>query len=280
MIEDDVFFLISIQFVTNTLPTLVQQQQQRIIIGTILNSRLHCIYPRSAVPKMMISAFSLFYLLSVASGFKTATVVGSGPVGLASALVLAKQHGYQVTVLESAERTDVYDPRKGYPFLIGLRGQRLTKMFPSLLHEKLMERGVGVEGPGKLVAVPADPNEVIDLKPKESPIFRPIGRRFWIRRHEFTKILLDAVAETENIKIVNRVYCREVRADSESEVTVVVESKDESSGSPVFHEYKSSLVIGADGMNSAVRESLSKPESTLSKWDNGNPKGFKVKRWK
>ncbi|KAL3934874.1 MAG: hypothetical protein SGBAC_009500 [Bacillariaceae sp.] len=211
-------------------------------------------------------------------GFKTAVVVGSGPAGLASALVLAKRHGYQVTVLESAERIDVYDPRKGYPFLIGERGQKLTKLFPSLLHEPLKERGVGVEGPTQLISIPSDPNEVVDLEPKEITIFRPTGERFWVPRHQFTKILLDAAAKTENITLVNGVSCLEIKTDSDSEITVCTESKD-ASGSPMLKEYKSSVVIAADGMNSAVRESLSKPDSSLSDWVNGRPKGFKVKRW-
>ncbi|CAJ1954680.1 unnamed protein product [Cylindrotheca closterium] len=228
---------------------------------------------------MILSILGLGCLLCVVvSGFKTATVVGSGPVGLASALVLAKRHGYQVTVLESAERIDVYDPRKGYPFLIGERGQRLTKLFPSLLHEPLKERGVGVQGPTQLVSIPADPKEVVDLEPKEITIFRPSGERFWVPRHEFTKILLDAATKTENITLVNGVSCRGVKTESDSEIIVCTESKDEY-GSLVRKEYKSSILIAADGMNSAVRESLSKPESSLSNWVNGKPKGFQVKRW-
>lgn len=35
---------------------------------------------------------------------------GAGPAGLASALVLSQRHGYNVTILEVSERTDVYDP--------------------------------------------------------------------------------------------------------------------------------------------------------------------------
>lgn len=228
---------------------------------------------------MILPLLSLCCSFSVVSGFKTAVVVGSGPAGLASALVLAKRHGYQVTVLESAERIDVYDPRKGYPFLIGERGQKLTKLFPSLLHEPLKERGVGVEGPTQLISIPSDPNEVVDLEPKEITIFRPTGERFWVPRHQFTKILLDAAAKTENITLVNGVSCLEIKTDSDSEITVCTESKD-ASGSPMLKEYKSSVVIAADGMNSAVRESLSKPDSSLSDWVNGRPKGFKVKRWK
>ena len=214
-------------------------------------------------------------MLSVVSSFKTATVVGAGPSGMASALVLAKRHGYQVTVLESAERIDVYDPRKGYPFLIGERGQKLTNLFPSLLHEPLKERGVGVDGPTKIVSIPSDPSKVVNLEAKEINMFKPSGERFWIRRHEFTKILLDAAANTENITVVTGVSCRDAKVKSDSEITVCVESKD-----GIQSEYSSSLVIAADGMNSAVRESLSKTESSFSSWDNGKPTGFRAKKWK
>jgi 2-polyprenyl-6-methoxyphenol hydroxylase-like FAD-dependent oxidoreductase len=226
---------------------------------------------------MLLSFAILFCILEIGASFKSATIVGSGPVGLAAALVLAKRHGYTVTILEIAERTDIYDPRKGYPFLIGERGQKVTNLFPSV-HKALQENGVGVEGATKVVSVPADADELLNLEPKEFTIFRPKGERFWIRRHEFTRLLLDAVAEEENISIVNGVSCKSIKQASDSDIIVCVDCTSPEKSN--IQEYKSSLVIAADGMNSAVRESLSQSPSPLSGWQNNKPSGFKPRRWR
>lgn len=225
----------------------------------------------------MLLGFAIFFcVLHIGESFKSATIVGSGPVGLASALVLAKRHGYNVTVLEAAERTDVYDPRKGYPFLIGERGQKVTNLFPSV-QQALQERGVAVEGPTKIISIPADADELLNLEPKEITIFRPKGERFWIRRHEFTRIWLDAASAEENISVVNGVYCKSIKRTSESEITVCVDSS--SPGVSNSQEYTSSLVLAADGMNSAVREALSQSPSPLEGWKNSKPAGFRPRRW-
>jgi 2-polyprenyl-6-methoxyphenol hydroxylase-like FAD-dependent oxidoreductase len=203
---------------------------------------------------------------------KSAIVVGAGPAGLSTALVLSKRHGYDVTILEAAERIDVYDPTKAYPFLIRERGQKLTKLFPSL-QKALEEQGIAAEGSTEIVSIPADPKEIMDITPKPIPLFSPQGRNFWIRRHEFNRILLDAVSEEENITIVNGAKCRAVTAISDSEFEVCTEEGDKAKF------YKASFLVAADGMKSNVRESLAESPSRFPGWRNNRPGGFKIKRW-
>jgi kynurenine 3-monooxygenase len=214
----------------------------------------------------------LFSLIWSIEGLKSAVVVGAGPAGLASALVLAKRHGYQVTILESSERTDVFDPAKAYPFLIRERGQKLTNLFPEV-QSALETQGIETSGATKLVSIPADPNEMLDQDPKEIPIFRPAGTSFWIRRHEFIRLLLEAAQAEERITVINGATCSKISASGDgSEIEICTEGSTNLT-------LTTSLLIGCDGMKSKVRESLATSPSPFSGWANNNPDGFKVKRW-
>lgn len=225
---------------------------------------------------LKVSAIRMVESMTVES-MKQAVVVGAGPAGLSSALVLARRHGYQVTVLEAAERTDVYDPTKAYPFLIRERGQKLTKLFPDL-QQRLEDNGIAVEGPTRMVSVPADPNEILDTVPKPITIFVPQGRNFWIRRHEFIRILLETVAGEENITIINGVECESVTPLDDHRVQVcVVDKMAKVSGHT--KTFETGLVIACDGMRSKVRQSLATSPTAFPGWINSDPKGFQVKAW-
>lgn len=222
-------------------------------------------------PCLAFSFVILFLRLGIVDGIKTAVVVGAGPVGLASALTLAQRHGYQVTILEAAERTDVYDPTKAYPFLIRERGQKLTKLFPQVQHA-LETRGIATEGPTKLVSIPADPTEILNPEPKQIPVFQAAGKSFWIRRHEFIRLLLDAAMAEQKITIINGATCSKISAVGDNKIEICT------TGS-TNQTFTTSLLVGCDGMKSQVRKTMATSPTPFPGWANSDPDNFKVKRW-
>jgi kynurenine 3-monooxygenase len=59
-------------------------------------------------------------------------IVGGGPAGLATALMLAKRGWTRITVLEQRRSAEEYEPDKSFNYLIDGRGQKLA-----LLNEKM-----------------------------------------------------------------------------------------------------------------------------------------------
>jgi 2-polyprenyl-6-methoxyphenol hydroxylase-like FAD-dependent oxidoreductase len=183
-------------------------------------------------------------------------------------------------------------------------------MFPSL-QNALEKNGVASEGAQKIVAVPADPSEILDTKPKVIKLFETAGRNFWIRRHEFNRILLgkpcciiynatlcfsfridsnfyyilfslslslsfeDECAKEKEIEIVNGIVCKSLgpASDGLEEITVCADQSGNNK------EFKASLVIASDGMNSVVRNCLNQSPSPFPGWENNEPSGFKPRRW-
>jgi len=245
---------------------------------------------------------------------KKAIVVGAGPVGIATALTLASApHSYDVSLFEASPQTssqEKYDPTKAFLYNVNLRGQVLTKRFPNM-QRKLVERGVKSGGFGgvALTIVPADPDVPIPRKADREARMEVKGEMgndskkkekkkkeedeepsYWIPRHEMVQLMLEVMEEHEKEREesvgcdVGRIdyrpgqECVSVRPDGTSSC-VAVTTRDVSTGEDTMHE--ATLVVGADGMNSRVRECLATEDADAFKgWSNFNPKKFVPKKWR
>ncbi|KAL3799590.1 hypothetical protein HJC23_008717 [Cyclotella cryptica] len=235
-------------------------------------------------------------VLSLQPPAPRAIVVGAGPVGIAASLVLASRHGYDVTLLESSPETSIqtkYDPTKAFLYNVNARGQTLTKMFPNL-HDKLVKRSVESKGfaDATITVVPADPNLPIPKSSKLEKSFemrnnenneagnampkseKAVGVGYWIPRHEMVGLMVECIDEHNEkgeggkISFYTGKECTSVSPRDVGGVFVEV--------------YQADLVVGADGMNSKVRECLSHPRSAVGGWslDCPKPNYFKLKKWR
>ena len=240
--------------------------------------------------------------LSAAAPKPKAIVVGAGPVGVAAALTLSSApHNYDVTLLESApEVSSQYDPSKAFLYNVNLRGQALTSKFPSM-QAKLAERGVPSAGFGgvALTIVPADPNKPLpkkkdkvaggvdnkeEKKESEKPSPKP---SYWIPRHAMVQLMLECVEEhnaecMSNAKLGRIDYCpgtecQSIRPSSDDSC-VVVTTVDKSTGQTIKRH--ATLLVGADGMNSRVRECLASNNVTeFASWSNYKSGKFQLRKW-
>ena len=236
-----------------------------------------------------------------------AIVVGAGPVGVAAALTLSSApHNYDVTLLESApEVSSQYDPSKAFLYNVNLRGQELTSKFPSL-QAKLAERGVPSGGFGGVdfMVVPADPNKSLPKKKdkvaggvdnkKEGPSSDEKDKKdepkpsYWIPRHAMVQLMLECVEEhnaecISNAKLGRIDYCPGTECQSIrpslDDTSVVVTTVDTSTGQTLKRH--AALLVGADGMNSRVRECLVASHNVpeFASWSNYNPDKFQLRKW-
>lgn len=213
--------------------------------------------------------------------------------------------------------TRSYNVAKAYVYHVNQRGQTLTMQFPELqdrLEECGIPTGKTVSGKGYL-AIPADANEILPnsnvhysgvvvsngeeddytlVTDKNGNVTKRKESGYWIPRHLMVVIMHEVLEEhnkartnvpTTNhgkIQYIPGKKCISVRPsnnvegnENKSKVEIILQNNE--NGESITHEAK--LVIGADGMNSKVRECLATNINEFKNWPGYKNNRFKVKKW-
>ena len=249
---------------------------------------------------------------SAISQNKNCIIVGGGPIGLATALTLARPpHSYNVTVLEAtSDLTSVYDPTKSYLYNVNPRGLQWflnPNIAPPSAYEGLLQKGYtpGIGSMGKFYAVPADPSQVIPHSKQITMAASRIQQRsnetsqssssrrpsYWIPRHQLNEILYDCCNEHNSnhndgdsattIQVVSGKSVCHVHPSTDDTNLISVQCDDGDS-------YTGALIVAADGINSVVRSTLAglrrpfheDPDRPSSSWLQSHPTSFRVRKFK
>lgn len=182
-----------------------------------------------------------------------AIVVGAGPVGLACALGL-RQQGARVALVDRSADPAQNDPERGFVYLVDGRGQPMLRELG--LFDALVENGVDLRQVDFCVV---SEEEGVKTMPRMSTLFEEEANQgntsYWITRSAFVGLLDTAVRAAEGddsgLPAIARFYdvdvarVRPIEGDACWAVTV-----DDGT------ELRAPLLVGSDGINSAVRGSL------------------------
>lgn len=199
-----------------------------------------------------VSSFSLFM-----SGVKRskAVIIGGGPVGLVTSLILAKRHSYDVTLVEQREM-NAFENQKAYLYLLDGRGQRATKLVPGLT-ESIQQSSVASSEFTTLVEVLPDGRQNVKKVPVRAMMDNV--EKYWLPRSELLQLLTTEIENYNSlasedsckIKMIFGQKCNHIEIDqSTGKAKISIEGQVE--------ECKDiDLVLGCDGINSKVRNYLS-----------------------
>ncbi|MBW4646249.1 MAG: FAD-dependent monooxygenase [Goleter apudmare HA4340-LM2] len=188
-------------------------------------------------------------------------IIGGGPAGLATALMLAKRGWSNITVLEQRVAADYYEPDKAFNYLIDGRGQKLIEYLG--IKDELIKAGV----PSKelyLTFIQADGSR----KTLNLPIIDPNRKTaYWISRKTFVLLLYQEIIQNweDKITVFFQTKCTQISKSDNNSLEVFAESENGDR-----FKFEPDLLVGADGIHSVVR-------STLREWEKPTSDRFDMK---
>ncbi|WP_019504463.1 NAD(P)/FAD-dependent oxidoreductase [Pleurocapsa sp. PCC 7319] len=204
-------------------------------------------------------------------------IIGGGPAGLGTALMLAKKGWTGITVLEKRPSADYYEPDKSFSYQIDGRGQKLTDLLN--LTPKLAN-----------LSVPSTEFYFTLIKPdgnrKTSKLPIADSNRktaYWLPRATFVNLFYDEIERNwqNSIQVLFQTRCVEINLNSDSassatsatnssqakRLEIIAQSQDEQQLT-----FTPNLLVGCDGLNSIVRQ-------TLHNWEQGKSHDFEMQQF-
>eukprot|EP01025_Chloroclados_australasicus_P014618 TRINITY_DN1686_c0_g1_i1.p1 TRINITY_DN1686_c0_g1~~TRINITY_DN1686_c0_g1_i1.p1 ORF type:complete len:524 (+),score=36.63 TRINITY_DN1686_c0_g1_i1:66-1637(+) len=178
-------------------------------------------------------------------------VVGGGPAGIAIALMLADQGWRNIKVLEALSKESFFSFDRSYPYVIQGKGQNVLQQLN--IQDKLKEVAVPVKSMPRLTVT--SKGEGIDISKSFSPNYPSyITPPLLLSRQEFTTFLFEKLQDYDEdvIQYLFQTNCIELTR-SETDIQLVYQTKEDQRV-----VVNPQLVIGSDGKNSMVRETLQK----------------------
>jgi 2-polyprenyl-6-methoxyphenol hydroxylase-like FAD-dependent oxidoreductase len=181
------------------------------------------------------------------SSRKNVLIVGGGPAGLATALMLAKRGWTEITVLEKRPAADYYEPDKSFNYQIDGRGQKLTDFLG--LTQQLAE-----------ISVPNTEFYLTQIRPDGSrkisklPIVDPNRKTaYWLPRRAFVLLLYQEIQRNwqDQIAVLFDTKCDRIDKTEAEKLKIVANAEN---GKII--EFEPYLLVGCDGVNSIVRNAL------------------------
>lgn len=192
-------------------------------------------------------------------------IVGGGPAGFATALMLAHRGWKKITVLEKRPSADYYEPDKSFNYLVNGRGQKLTDLLG--LTDSLSKLGV-----------PNTEFSITRIQPngkrktsKLPSFFSSRKTAYWIPRQVFVQLLYQEIVCNwqDQITVLFDTQCTEINnITTEAGIqTLEVFAKrsacsSASLSSGEIERFESYFLIGCDGLLSIVRKVLKQWDST------------------